>query len=323
MVWKLVLVAAWFHVAGPDFAGSDDAMGRVATAGVQAPQPAPQDPQPQGRQQPLTLPPAVREFRHVETVPQHPAGVDLVLRNMEAQRKADADMWATTMRSAIATDAWLLSEAQRLANERGQSLELAKKDLEFLRRLDALRRAREDRIRSTNPTLYQSMEGLEHARLEHARTSKDSDPTGFWLGIAALVLGLTLVLLVILNLPLRVAENGPTDEAPADSASKAGLEAVASRPEPSSMQGWWTTAGKGTRAWTFVSGAWFLAVLVVVFVFDPMHYHNWTSYSPNPFFAWCTAADFIQLAVVCLLPPLAWTMHRMWLKLVVGPSSKP
>ena len=193
-------------------------------------------------------------------------------------------------------------------------------DLEFLRRLDALRREREDAIRSTNPVLYNSMRGLEHAR-----TNADAWPQDVWLAIAAFLSPLVvLVFFALRSQPAAgVTKNKKPEQAPSDFGAQRGVELASPAPELPNVQGWWGNASRGTRAWIFVSAAWFLAVLVVVFVFDPMDYHDLSPYRPKGFFARFTGGDFVQLSVVCLLPPLAWAVHRLWLKLVVGPASNP
>lgn len=80
------------------------------------------------------------------------------------QDQRDAETWAATMRTAIATDPGVAAEADKLS--RGLNLPLgdAQQDIGFLRAVSVLHRMREDRIESTNPVLYKSMGGLEFAR---------------------------------------------------------------------------------------------------------------------------------------------------------------
>ena len=115
---------------------------------------------------PITLPPAVGGLvRSLSSpLPQRDAQTDLYLRSMRNQEKADSEMWAATMRTAIATDPGVAAEADKLSRKLGLPVGDAQQDIGFLRAVSTLNRMREDRIESTNPVLYKSMGGLEFAR---------------------------------------------------------------------------------------------------------------------------------------------------------------
>ena len=115
---------------------------------------------------PISLPPAVGGLvRSLSSpVPQRDAGTDLYLRSMRNQEKADAETWAATMRTAIATDPGVAAEADKLSRKLGLPVGDVQQDIGFLRAVSVLNRMREDRIESTNPVLYKSMGGLEFAR---------------------------------------------------------------------------------------------------------------------------------------------------------------
>lgn len=82
---------------------------------------------------------------------------------VEREKKAE-ETWGATMRAAIETDPGVAAEADKLARRIGQPLLAASQDLNFLRGVALMNRMREDRIQSTNPVLYKSLQGLEFAR---------------------------------------------------------------------------------------------------------------------------------------------------------------
>lgn len=82
---------------------------------------------------------------------------------VEREKKAE-ETWGATMRAAIETDPGVAAEADKLARRIGQPLLAASQDMNFLRGVALMNRMREDRIQSTNPVLYKSLQGLEFAR---------------------------------------------------------------------------------------------------------------------------------------------------------------
>lgn len=101
-------------------------------------------------------------------LPQSPVTVnpwDALAEGAIVKREQRADeTWSATMRAAIETDPGVAAEADKLARRIGQPVLAASQDINFLRGVALMNRMREDRIQSTNPVLYKSLQGLEFAR---------------------------------------------------------------------------------------------------------------------------------------------------------------
>lgn len=102
------------------------------------------------------------------SLPQSPVAVNpwdaLAEGAIAKQEKRDDETWSATMRAAIETDPGVAAEADKLARRIGQPVLAASQDINFLRGVALMNRMREDRIQSTNPVLYKSLQGLEFSR---------------------------------------------------------------------------------------------------------------------------------------------------------------
>ena len=77
---------------------------------------------------------------------------------------AEAEAWGSTMRVVIKTNPETAALADTLLKKMGMPLLKAQEDMGFLRAVSVMQRMKDDDIRSTNPVLYRSFQGLEFAR---------------------------------------------------------------------------------------------------------------------------------------------------------------
>jgi hypothetical protein len=75
------------------------------------------------------------------------------------------DAWESSMREAIQTDPAVYADAVDLAKRTEQPVDFAQRNPDFLRQIAMLRSIREQKIESTNPSLYSAMQSLHFAKL--------------------------------------------------------------------------------------------------------------------------------------------------------------
>lgn len=93
-----------------------------------------------------------------------PGSVDFYRAGFRKQWQDEAEAWGVTMRTAIKTNPETAGLADSLARKMGMPLVKAQDDMGFLRAVSVMQRMKDDDIRSTNPVLYRSFQGLEFAR---------------------------------------------------------------------------------------------------------------------------------------------------------------
>ena len=80
------------------------------------------------------------------------------------QKVAEQELWAASMRVAVKSDPALYAEADKLALENGLTVDTAMRNMEFLRGASRIKRMQDDKIESTNPSWFRSMQSVEFAR---------------------------------------------------------------------------------------------------------------------------------------------------------------
>lgn len=93
-----------------------------------------------------------------------PTSIEFWSKSFDRKEAADAEAWGSTMRVAIKTNPETAALADTLSKKMGMPLLKAQEDMGFLRAVSVMQRMKDDDIRSTNPVLYRSFQGLEFAR---------------------------------------------------------------------------------------------------------------------------------------------------------------
>ena len=100
---------------------------------------------------------------YTPTTPE-PGSVESYRAGFRKQWADEAEAWGSTMRVAIKTNPETAALADTLSKKMGMPLLKAQEDMGFLRAVSVMQRMKDDDIRSTNPVLYRSFQGLEFAR---------------------------------------------------------------------------------------------------------------------------------------------------------------
>lgn len=93
-----------------------------------------------------------------------PGSVARLEASFRQREEVEREMWAASMRTAIKTDPTLYAQADKLALENGVTADFAMRNMDFLRGMSRMKQMRDEKIESTNPTWFRSMQSVEFAR---------------------------------------------------------------------------------------------------------------------------------------------------------------
>lgn len=93
-----------------------------------------------------------------------PGSVARLESSLRQREEVERETWAASMRAAIKTDPTLYAQADKLALENGVTADFAMRNMDFLRGMSRMKQMRDEKIESTNPTWFRSMQSVEFAR---------------------------------------------------------------------------------------------------------------------------------------------------------------